>query len=107
MLVFFGDVYGGSRLDVTIDDKLGNTVLYVVLDGSLQGTGTKLYVVAFLGNKLAGFFTEVDRVAECFDTFVKSFQFDIYNLLDGFQIQLVEGDNLVQSVQELGRELFR
>ena len=38
---------------------------------------------------------------------VQSLQLYIYNALNGIQIKLVEGDNLIQSVQELRRELLR
>ena len=38
---------------------------------------------------------------------VQSLQLYIYDALNGIQIKLIEGDNLIQTVQELRRELLR
>ena len=46
-------------------------------------------------------------IAKIFHPFEQTFQFNIDNALDGSKVELVEGDNLVETVEELGRELAR
>ena len=107
-LIFrFVDMDDTAWWQLSIDDEFGYTVFDIVLDGSLQRSSAKLYVVAFLCHKFLGILAEVDGVSHIADALIESFEFHVDNLLDGFEIQLVEGDNLVESVQEFWRELLR
>ena len=49
----------------------------------------------------------MDLIADLFNTLIETLQFDIDDLLDGIEVELVEGDDLIQTVQELRRELLR
>ena len=46
-------------------------------------------------------------VAYLLDALIESLQFDVDDLLDGVEVELIEGDDLVKTVQELWRELLR
>ena len=100
------DQDGVALLHFATQDALAESVLDIVLDGTLQRTRTKLDVVALLGHKLLGSVRELERVAQLADPLVQALEFDIDNLLDGVEVQLVEGDDLVQTVEELRRELL-
>jgi len=76
------------------------------LDGALERAGTKLHVIALGGHKLFGLVGELNVVAQVLDALVESAQLDVDDLLDGLQVELVEGDDFVETVEELGRELF-
>ena len=46
-------------------------------------------------------------IAQRLHSLVESAQFDVDDFLYGVEVELVEGDNLVQTVEELRRELLR
>ena len=98
---------GGAGFKVAIHYQVADAIFQIVLYGALQWTCTKLHIVALGGHKLLGLVAQVDVITYLLDALVESLQLYIDNALDGIQIQLVEGDNLVQSVQELRRELLR
>ena len=87
-------------------DQFADTVLDIVLDGTLQGTCTKLHVIALGGHKFLSSIAELNVVAHVADALKDTFQFDVDDTLDGVEVELVEGDDLVETVEELGRELF-
>ena len=92
---------GGVLGDVVAKQQLAEAVLNVVLDGSLQRAGTELHIVALGGNKLLGTVGELEVVAQQACALVESLQLDIYNLLDCIEVELIEGDNFIETVEEL------
>ena len=46
-------------------------------------------------------------IAHLFNALIETLQLYVDDLLDGLQIELVEGDDLIETVQELRRELLR
>ena len=99
-------MYRSTRLHVAIDDQFRYAVLDVGLDSSLQRTCTKLHIVALLSHKLLGLVAQLYLISQVADALEHTLQLYVDNLLDSLQIQLVEGDNLVQTVQEFRRELL-
>lgn len=95
-------VAGGK---VAVEQQFAHTVLDVVLNGALQWAGAKLHIVAFGGDKLLGLVAYFHAVAHGFEAVEEAAQFDVDDLLDGRQVELVEGDYFVESVEKLGREL--
>ena len=98
---------GGSWFQVAIHDHVADTVLDIVLDSSFQRTSAKLHIVALRRHKLLRLVTQVYVIANLFDAIVESLQFHVDDPLDSLQIELVEGDDFVETVQELRRELLR
>ena len=86
---------GGVLGNVVAKQELTEAVFHVVLDSSLQRACTKLHVVALGGNKLLGTVGELEGVTQLTCALVESLQFDVYNLLDSFKVELVEGYNLI------------
>ena len=78
----------------------------MVLYGTFQWSSTELNVVTLRCNKLFGSVGDGYFVAKFLDSLEQTAQFDIYNLLDCSEIELVEGDNFVQTVQEFRRKLL-
>ena len=101
------DMERGSWLQVAIHYKVTDTILDIILYGTLQRTGTKLNVVALRGNKLLCLLREVDAIAYLPDALIEASELDVDNLFDGLKVELVEGDDLIETVKELWRELFR
>ena len=84
----------------SVDYQFRQPVFYVRLDGAFQRACTKLYVVALLSHKLFRLVAQVYLIAQVADALIQGLQFDVYDLLDGVEVQLVEGDDFVQAVQE-------
>ena len=108
-LIFAGipcDTDSITSLCFARNNQLGQTVFQISLDGTLQRTGSELYVVAFLSQEFLGFVVHVKVVSNGFLPFVESLQLNVYDACDGIERQLVESYNLVKTVQELGREGF-
>jgi len=100
------DSDGGTLSEGVGEDQFADTVLDIVLNGSLQGACTKLHVIALCGHKFLGGIAELYLVAHVADALEDAFQLDVDDALDGVEVELVEGDYLVETVEELGRELF-
>ena len=100
------DSNGGALRNGIGEDQFADTVLDIVLDGTLQGTCAKLHVIALGGHKYLSGIAELYLIAHIADALEDAFQFDIDDTLDSVEVELVEGDNLVETVEELGRELF-
>ena len=94
-------MYGVSILEIAIDDQFRDAVLDIALDGTFQGACTELHVVALLSDILFRLVAQVDGVAEVSDALVETLQFHVDDPLDGVEVELVEGDDLVQAVEEL------
>ena len=83
---------GGTLRQVVVDNEFRDAILDVCLNGTFEGACAKLHVVALFSHKLFGVFAEVDGIAKSTDTLIESMQFDIDNLLDSRQVELVESD---------------
>ena len=105
-LWMLADGDGVAFFHVATEDALAETILNVVLDGALQRTGTKLHVVALRSDELLRLVTDGEVVAQGLHAGEESAQLDIDDALDGFHVELVEGDNLVETVEELWGELL-
>ena len=99
-------MYRVARLFVAVHDYVAYSVFQIVLYGSLQRTGAKLHIITLGGHKLLGLVAQVDVITYLFYALVQSLQLYVDDTLDGIQIQLVECDYLVKTIQELGRELL-
>ncbi len=95
-----------ARLELSAQYQLAYTVLYIVLNRSFQRSRAKLDVIAFGCHKLLGVIRDTDGVAHVADALEKAPQFQVYNPLDGRNVQLVECDDFIQPVDELGRKLL-
>ena len=95
-----------TRSQRIAQQQFTNAIFDVGLDGTLQRTGTKLHVVTLDGHKLLRFVSDADVVPHVLHTLEERLQFNIDDLLDGIEAQLVEGDDLVETIQELRRELL-
>ena len=65
-----------------------------------------MYVVSFAGKELLGILFRFQRIAHFLHTLYDGFKLDVHDTFDGFQVQLVEIDNVIQTVQEFRSELF-
>ena len=65
-----------------------------------------MHVVAFRGHEFLGFVRQVNLIAYLLYALVEPLQLHVDDALDGIKVELVEGDNLVEAVQELRRELL-
>ena len=99
-------MYRVARLLIAVHDYIAYAVFQIVLYGSLKWAGTKLHIVTLGGHKLFGLVAQGDVITYLFYALVQAFQLYIDDAFDGVQIQLVECDYLVQTIQELRRELF-
>ena len=97
---------GIARFHLSAKDTLAKAVLDVVLDGAFQRAGAKLHVVAFRGDKLLRSIADLDVVTHVLHTAHQFAELDVDNLLDGLHVELVEGDDLVETVEELRGKLL-
>ena len=95
-----------SRFHFFLDNHFADAVFEVLLDGSAEGSCAKLLVVALLGYELLCFLADGEVKSEFVDAPVESLELDADDLEDGVEFELVEGDDFVDSVEELGRELL-
>lgn len=92
--------YGVAWLYLFFDDEVGYRVFDVLLDGTAQRTCSKLFVVALFGYPTLGIWGDVEMVSYLLDALDERTQFDVDNLYDAVEFQLVEGDDLVDSVEK-------
>ena len=105
---FFGmfvGVDGVAALQFTAQDALADTVFDVVLDGAFERAGSELYVVALRGYKLLGSVADGQVIAHVLYPLEEPFELDVDDALDGVEVELVEGDDFVEAVEELRGEL--
>ena len=95
------DMNGTAFLQFTAQQLLAHPVFDIVLDSPLQRTGTELHIIALGGHELLSFVGDVEVITEVIHALIQILQLNLNNLLDGWQVELVEGDDLVQTVQEL------
>ena len=99
-------MYRVARLLVAVHEYVAYAVFQIVLYGSLQWAGAKLHIVTLSGHKLLGLVAQVYVITYLFYAVIKSLKLYLDYALDGIQIQLIECDYLVQTIQKLGRELL-
>ena len=97
---------GGARSERPLHKKTAKPVLDVGLHGTLQRTCAILGIVALGSDKILGLVGHLDGISHFFHTLENSFQLYVDDAFEGFPAQLVERDDLVQAVEELGRELL-
>ena len=100
----------GDRLlvvDFATDDTLAELVEEFVLNGSLDRTGTKLRVEACLGDEGDGLIGDLERDAILGDHLDDLINLQTDNLLDFCLVEGREGDDVVDSVEELWTEMLR
>ena len=95
------DVDRGSWLQVAIHYQVTHTILDIILYCTLQWAGAELNVVALRGNKLLRLLREVDAIANLPDALIQTSELDVDNLFNCLKVELVEGDDLIQTIQEL------
>ena len=101
-LILVGALVDGEQAalsDIAIKDMFADDVFNVVLDGTLQRAGTELHVVALRGDKLLGGIGELQLVAHAGDALVEAVELDVDDALDGIEVELVEGDDFVETVE--------
>ena len=95
------------RCETELKEVDGRKLVFdVCLYGSFQRACSKLYVIAFRSNELFCLVGERNVVAHVLYSLYESLQLYVDDLLDCFEVELVEGYYLVESVQELRTELF-
>ena len=100
------DVDGVSLVECATQYQLADAILYVGLDSSLQWTGTKLNVVTLGCHQLLCLVGDLNLVTHLVHTLEETTKLNVDDLLDGIEIQLVECDEFIETVQELTRELL-
>ena len=75
-----GDIYLVARLDIVLDNKLGQRVLKILLDSSLERTRAKLCVISLVSYKITRLVRDCELIAELLNTLVESGQLDVDNL---------------------------
>ena len=91
---------------VVTHECLADGVFETRLQSPFQGTGTILHVVALLADEVLGLLCEQERVSHVVDASLERTQFDVHDAADGLLVQLVEVDDVIQSVEELRRKLL-
>ena len=74
----------------------------MILYSTFQRACAKLYVVALLGHHILCLVANLHLVAYSLNAREQSIKFSVDDLTYGIDIQLVEGDNLVEAVEEFG-----
>ena len=69
-------------------------------------SGTKLHIVSLLGYHLLCLFGNLEMESQVFYSLDQSFQVEVDDALDGIEIQLVEGDDVIETVQKLWSKLL-
>ena len=95
-----GDCGGGHVL--VLEEEFRHWILDVSLDSSLQGSCTILDVETCVGNKLLGGIGDDEFVAEFVHSVVEHLELDVDNLEDVVLVEAREGDDVVDTVKELG-----
>ena len=76
------------------------------MDGTLQWTSTKLHVISLLGNQLLCLFCYLEAITHIVDALDERTEFQVNDSLDGIDVELVEGDNLVKAIQKFRCKLL-
>ena len=100
-------MYCVAWFQVAIHYYVAYSVFQIVLYSALKRTGTKLHIVTLGSHKFLSLVAQVYVITYLLYTVVQTLQLYVDNALNSVEIQLVEGNNLVQTIQELRRELLR
>ena len=96
--------YSGAFGNLGVDDEFGEFILEIFLDGTFERPGAELLVVAALCDIGLGFVGKVESVAERLNALVESGELYVYNPEDSFLVELVKHYDIVDTIEELGRE---
>ena len=102
LAVFGIDLDGTIAVESACKEFLREVVEQEALDGSLDGTRSEVWVVAFVSKQVDGFIAYLQSQAILFKHLLNSLDLQADNLLHFAPVQGMEDDNLVDSVQELG-----
>ena len=100
------DSDGVALVDFSCKYSFANAVFNIVLYGTFQWACAELDVVSLRSNKFFCLVGDGDVVPEFLYTLEQTAQFDVDNQLDGSEVELVEGDDFVQTVQKFGCKLL-
>ena len=92
-------------MELLVEDLLAEHVLDHALDGTTQRPGAELRVVAPLGEQFLGALGQLDAEALALQLPGEALGHQVDHLHDLFAGQLVEDDDLVDAVEELGTEV--
>lgn len=101
-----GDVYGSSDLTfrIEIEHQFGEVIFEILLNCALERTRTEILVITLVGDEVFCFGAEIQFKAKFLHTLKEVAELDVDDLEDSVAIELVEHDNIVDSVQELWRK---
>ena len=92
------------RLRSFADNQFSQAVFQIVLDRALQRACPELDVISLRCDIAFGLFVDDQLVSDALDALVQTFQLYVNNAGQRFFIQLVKGNDLVQTVYELRRK---
>ena len=100
------DADGVAWLQAFFHQQFAESVFHVVLDSSLQWASAELNIIALGCHEFLGLVGHLEAVTLFFHTFYQLLQLQVHYALDGIDVELVEGDNLVETVQKLWGKLL-
>src|SRR5215218_9313816 len=107
--IFRGLVVGldydlGAVGNLAAQDHLAHGVFDHALQHALQGARAEGWIVAFLGEFVEGFVGELDRYVAFDELLAEALYLDLDDVAHVLTLELVEDDDLVDPVEELGTE---
>src|SRR5215216_6678013 len=107
--VFRGLVVGldydlGAVRNLAAQDHLAHGVFDHALQHTLQGARSEGWIVAFLGEFVESFVGELDRYVALDEFLAEALYLDLDDVAHVLALELVEDDDLVDPVEELGSE---
>ena len=100
------DNYFIARANFAGQQQFGKFILEVFLNCALERASTELHVASFGRNEVLGFVAYCYAVSKAADALVETGEFDVDDLVDRVAVECVENDNIVDTVEEFGRESF-
>src|ERR1700730_626505 len=100
------DFDGIAVADGAVEDAAGYAVLDLFLDDALEGARTVLWVVAQVGEKFRGQVAQVQGDVTLFQARAQAIDLYLHDALHLIAGDLVEDDNFIDAVDELGSEAF-
>src|SRR2546421_4148142 len=100
------DFYGIAVADGAVEDGTGHAIFDLFLDDALEGTRTVLWVVAQVGEKFRGHVAQVQGDVTLFQARAQAIELYLHDALHLIAGDLVEDDDFIDAVDELGSEAF-
>ena len=98
-IMLFDDIAG---IGFVLKDAFAEGIFDMFLNGAAQGAGTIFRVITSVGEERFHGLGDLDVVTLFLDARQDRLEFDVHNLADVIVRQLSEGDDVVNTVQELG-----